>query len=379
MRLAIVTALIAASSLLPSQDKKPGVLKQWNKVDDRGTHVGLFGTRPRGTPLEIPAIKNGLEWLADKQQRDGHWPSDHSKDASVAVTSLCILAMLGNGSTMRVGPHKKSIKSGISWLRRLQQLKGTGAFADGTGAHLLATLAMTETYCLSDYKLLKGVAVKGLDHAAKLRSSDGGWRASLDEESSDPSLTVWGTTLLATAVEANLDVPNHALKGVVGWLRGTKANLAPRSGVLGVDVPVIRQAELAHDQSAANAFTLCWLALTHSNPTEMATMQADAAIIRKHALTRARALPRSWEKSPKHKLSINEWFLSSHALAQAGDKQTVEKITEALTKQQSTDGEDKGSWQPIGVWGEAGGRTWTTAMAVLTLEAPFRYAKIIGR
>ncbi|MGK0431855.1 MAG: hypothetical protein ACJA0V_000987, partial [Planctomycetota bacterium] len=154
---------------------------------------------------------------------------------------------------------------------------------------------------------------------------------------------------------------------------------APHSGVLGVAVPMVRQAELAYDQSAANGFTLCWLALTPSNPTELATMQADAAIIREHALARARALPRIWKQNPRYKLSINEWFLSSHALAQAGDKKAVEKITEALTKQQSTDGDDKGSWQPIGVWGEAGGRTWTTAMAVLTLEASFRYAKIVGR
>ncbi|MCA8975601.1 MAG: hypothetical protein KDC98_12845 [Planctomycetes bacterium] len=38
--------------------------------------------------------------------------------------------------------------------------------------------------------------------------------------------------------------------------------------------------------------------------------------------------------------------------------------------------EDAGSWPPIGAWGDVGGRVWTTALAVLTLEAPFRYAKL---
>jgi hypothetical protein len=377
MRLAIVTALIATTSLLPGQKKAAVLDNQWGDNGQRENEIGLFSTRPRGAPLDIPAIKHGLEWLTDNQQPDGHWPCEHSKDASVAVTSLCLLAVLGNGSTMRRGPHKNQIKRAASWLRTQQ--KESGAFADGTGPHLLATLAMMESYCLSDYKLLRKTAAKGFQYAAALRSADGGWRASPEEESSDPSLTVWGTMMLATASEANVAAKNESYTGVFDWLRSTKANLAPHSGVLGVAVPMVRQAELAYDQSAANGFTLCWLALTPSNPTELATMQADAAIIREHALARARALPRIWKQNPRYKLSINEWFLSSHALAQAGDKKAVEKITEALTKQQSTDGDDKGSWQPIGVWGEAGGRTWTTAMAVLTLEAPFRYAKIVGR
>jgi hypothetical protein len=172
---------------------------------------------------------------------------------------------------------------------------------------------MTEAFYLSEYQLLTKAAVKGLNHAATLRSSDGGWRASPDDQNSDPSLTVWGTTLLATSVEAKLAVLDDALEGVIGWLRGTKANLAPHSGLLSVHVPMIRQAELAHDQSVANAFTLCWLELNHSDPTELATMQADAAIIRKYALSHTRALPQSWEKNPKPKLSINEWFLTDRS------------------------------------------------------------------
>lgn len=40
------------------------------------------------------------------------------------------------------------------------------------------------------------------------------------------------------------------------------------------------------------------------------------------------------------------------------------------------DGDNQGSWEPIGVWGEVGGRAWTTAMAAMTLGAPYRYAKI---
>ena len=57
----------------------------------------------------------------------------------------------------------------------------------------------------------------------------------------------------------------------------------------------------------------------------------------------------------------------------------MNRIAAALASYQVQDGEDKGSWDPIGAWAEVGGRTWTTAMAVLTLEAPHRYDKLAGR
>lgn len=76
---------------------------------------------------------------------------------------------------------------------------------------------------------------------------------------------------------------------------------------------------------------------------------------------------------------MHEWFCSSYALAQEDDQETVAKLGAALARQQVLEGNVRGSWQPIGVWGAAGGRTWTTAMAVLTLEAPYRYTKIHGR
>ncbi|MFT4515497.1 MAG: hypothetical protein ACI91B_004212 [Planctomycetota bacterium] len=91
---------------------------------------------------------------------------------------------------------------------------------------------------------------------------------------------------------------------------------------------MIRQGELAYDQPAANAFTLCWLANKDSSTTKL----ADATT-----------------------------------------------ITKALAAKHLAAGDEQGSWHPIGVCGEAGGRAWTTAMAVLTLEAPYRYAKIVGR
>ena len=36
-----------------------------------------------------------------------------------------------------------------------------------------------------------------------------------------------------------------------------------------------------------------------------------------------------------------------------------------------------GSWDPIGAWGEDGGRVYSTAILTLTLEAYYRYSRLV--
>ena len=50
----------------------------------------------------------------------------------------------------------------------------------------------------------------------------------------------------------------------------------------------------------------------------------------------------------------------------------------AVLDSQRKDGASKGSWDPKGPWGFAGGRVYSTALGVLCLEVYFRYAKVLG-
>ena len=52
-------------------------------------------------------------------------------------------------------------------------------------------------------------------------------------------------------------------------------------------------------------------------------------------------------------------------------------LNDAVVKPQRQDGNFKGSWDPIDVWGEDGGRVYSTASLVLTLEAYYRYSKLV--
>jgi hypothetical protein len=74
------------------------------------------------------------------------------------------------------------------------------------------------------------------------------------------------------------------------------------------------------------------------------------------------------------------WFYGSMAMFQIGGKHWKkwrEAVLEALLSHQREDGCEKGSWDPLGAWGEEGGRVYTTALAVLALESAYRYTRLI--
>ena len=49
------------------------------------------------------------------------------------------------------------------------------------------------------------------------------------------------------------------------------------------------------------------------------------------------------------------------------------QMVAAVSKGQHKDGEFAGSWDPVGPWGEQGGRVYATAMAVLALQSIYPF------
>jgi hypothetical protein len=97
---------------------------------------------------------------------------------------------------------------------------------------------------------------------------------------------------------------------------------------------------------------------------------------------KADALPK-WEL---HKIDFYYWYYATRALrALEGDnwKTWETAVTKVLTENQrgfskhdqdakrtsAEDLDEHGSWDPVGAWGTAGGRVYSTAMGALTLQA----------
>ena len=74
-------------------------------------------------------------------------------------------------------------------------------------------------------------------------------------------------------------------------------------------------------------------------------------------------------------------YYGTYAMFQMGGKYWKEwnkAMKSAVVESQRKDGSSKGSWDPVGPWGYAGGRVYSTATMVLCLEVYFRYAKVLG-
>ena len=95
--------------------------------------------------------------------------------------------------------------------------------------------------------------------------------------------------------------------------------------------------------------------------------------------------PPRWQTQRRtRKSTINFYYLyyTSQALFHHGGK-AWEKWDGAkqktLRRAPRDGGDEDGSWDPIGEWGIAGGRVYSTALAVLTLQTFTRSASLISK
>ena len=72
------------------------------------------------------------------------------------------------------------------------------------------------------------------------------------------------------------------------------------------------------------------------------------------------------------------WYWAALALHQAGGKYWRpwwDAARKEIVPHQLREGPDAGSWPPDDPWGRDGGRVYATAITVLILETPYRYAR----
>ena len=95
-------------------------------------------------------------------------------------------------------------------------------------------------------------------------------------------------------------------------------------------------------------------------------------------LMKNRPLWREAHRSKKSTVNIYYWYYGSYAMFQYGGsawREWNEAMQEALLPTQVMGGCEDGSWDPIGEWGAAGGRCYSTAIGAMTLEVYYRFIR----
>ena len=342
------------------------------------------------------AIDDGLQWLKDHQDDDGRWDADGfmKHDTSgvptdnaglpihdVGVTALALLAYLGDGSTMRGGPYQDQVKDAVVWLRKQQGSSGLFGTANSSSFiydHAIATYAMCEAYGLSKYATLRKNAEKGLAYLEAHRNPYAVWRYQPRDGDNDLSVTGWCIMAYKSAEGFGLEVNPKAMEYSLDYLDKLTD---PNNGSAGYQEPGQPSSREPGDHStrfppekgeamtAVGLFCRFFLGQNHKDPENEVMRRAADTILSKP--------PRDANDG-----SVDHyyWYYASYALYQMGGThwtQWSKALDPAVVKVQRSDGNFKGSWDSDGAWGENGGRVYSTAILVLTLEAFYRYTALI--
>jgi hypothetical protein len=337
-----------------------------------------------GAPL---ALQQGLEWLIAHQDADGRWDCDgfmsHDREGQVCdgagqathdvgVTGLALLALLANGSTLREGPWRDSIKRGVMWLREQQDEKsglfGTASSPTYVYDHAIATLAMVEAYGRSQYKLLRGNAQKGLAYLQSHRNPFGVWRYQPRDGDNDSSVTGWCALALLSGKTHGLEVDPAALSAVRTWFVDLTD---PVTGRTGYSERGGWSSRLAgdHVRRFPRQHGECMTALALAVRLRLGD-DPEEALIRTQIQVLAQKPPARGAAGE----AIDElyWLFGALAFAQLGDGPARTAFGQATLTAcvdgRRSDGNFRGSFDPAGVWGEVGGRVFATALACWTLE-----------
>jgi hypothetical protein len=300
----------------------------------------------------------------------------------VGVTGLALLAFLGDGSTMRAGPYREQIKKGVQWLRSQQQengLYGTNASHDFVYDHAIAAYAMCEAFGLSNYQLLRDNAQRGINYLESHRNPYSVWRYQPRDNDNDTSVTGWAIMAYESGEFFKLQVNTEALKLCATWLD----QVSDPTGLHGYTKQGERSSRKPGDHAtrfpvdkgeAMTAVGLFCRFFMGQDPKEKPIMKASADLIL--------SKPPIWDVKAGT-IDHYYWYYATYALFQMGGRHWTEwqkKLETAVVKNQHMDKTKKnlfGSWDPLCAWGEDGGRVYSTAILVLTLEAYYRYSKLV--
>ena len=334
-----------------------------------------IGGRAGTTPRAESSVRAGLTWLARAQEPDGSWSCRRwggSGAHDVGVTGLALLAFLGAGYTQERGPFRPTVRRALAWLRASQKPNGQfpwrSFYEQG-----IAAMAVTEAYALTASPQVARMAQRAIDYICGLQPDHGGFRygGAVPRDEGDLSVTAWQLMALKSALSAGLDVPPEALEHGRQFLAATYRGDG-------------RSAYLVGKKESAPGPTAIGLLCRVFLDGDDAEIRPAVAFLLDHVRGHGVGTGRD-------RLVGDLYFTyyATTAMFQIGGEAWAEwnrLFRVALVDAQARTYRDAkgrylhGSWAPgAHQWGQRGGRVYTTAMALLSLEAYYRFLPVYRR
>ena len=280
-------------------------------------------------------------WLLSAQDPDGGWRMGRtgaSANYTVGTSALALLALLNDGASSR-----DAIDRGVTYLASEQRPSGlfgpeiTGSLYN----HALACLALMRAGQGSD-SLARGLAL-----LAASQRPEGGWTYLRAQGPPNASLTVWALLVLTEAQRNQPGSFTDSINRGLAWLQQT-IDAEGRAGYRRAgDYP-------NGSETLTAAVALCFLQQQDGIDERLRHMLANVRHDMNH---------------DGETIDLYRTFFQVAALrAMSPSDGELNDIENRLRALQDHDGDDAGSWPPLDRWSTAGGRVYSTSLALLALN-----------
>ncbi len=302
-----------------------------------------------------------------------------SNKNDVAITSLALLAFVGYGHSEKVGEHKDVVKRAVHWLMSKQRPDGmiidtsddSASHRSGGYPMAMATLAIAECAAMANVPDTRAAAQKAVDYCTSIHQfGEGydklGWRYSPKSEG-DLSVSGWFIMALKSARIAGLKVDHAAFDGAIKFLDSVEIKDKGGDSAYG---PISRYKYMVNNEHAGTAHRLTAIGTLARQfmGWKKEDLQAVSTVHQQRRLPRIR---RQWRKSRPLLLVLrHDGRLPAGRTAV---QQWSDSMLKAMLPSQRKQGDDNGSWDPVGEYSGEWGRVGQTALSALILEVYYRY------
>lgn len=325
-----------------------------------------------GNKATESSVRLALMWLAQHQEKDGHWDSGKyegggTPEVDSAVSGAALLAFLGAGYTDKNGEFKTNVKSSIKWL--LETQKPNGSWDARNYANGICTMAIAEAVAMgcggSEAKKSAELAV---DYLLKQQNKSGCFDYTGPSSRDDMSVTGWcimglKSALLANIKEKEINDAFHKCGAFLDITENTKDNTSTSAGLAWYTPGTTGSGASGGACQAIAMLVRQYLGWERSSPWLQAAAEGQISKI-----------PVAYEGTDIYRV-----YYSFLTLFQQGGKHWKawnEPVSKMIVAAQRQDGDFKGSWDKNGCHVDKGGRVLYTAFLCLTLEIYYRYQSI---
>jgi hypothetical protein len=210
--------------------------------------------------------------------------------------------------------------------------------------------------------IFKQSAQLAVDFVHKMQNPYMGWRYGVRPQDNDTSVTGWMVAALHAAKRAEFRVDDSAFQGAMNWIEKMTDPDIGRVGYIQTGGSVARPeglldkfpAQMSEAMTAVGAVTR-----VHCGRWKVAAYEKGLDLVAK--------LPPEWN-TETGSIDMYYWYWGTQAMRQVGGrywKEWRKPLVPIVMKHQRRDGGYVGSFDPVGVWGNSGGRVYSTAIMTM--------------